>query len=155
MNKAVTRGFSFGLVSGIITTLGLVIGLHSGTHSRSVVLSGILVIAVADAMSDAFGVHMAEETQGLGKKEVWIATLSTFGAKFLFGLTFVVPIIVFALSTAIYISVAWGFGLIILFSVWIAVKKKENVWQVVAEHLLIAVAVIAATNFVGDLIAKF
>ncbi len=52
-------GFSFGLASGIITTLGLIVGLHSGTHSKKVVIGGILTIAIADAFSDALGIHLS------------------------------------------------------------------------------------------------
>ena len=39
-------------------TLGLMVGLHAGTHSMPAVLGGILTIAVADAMSDALGIHV-------------------------------------------------------------------------------------------------
>ena len=46
MRTGFKTGLSFGLTSGVITTLGLMIGLHSGTHSKTVVLGGILTIAV-------------------------------------------------------------------------------------------------------------
>ncbi|MGZ8381620.1 MAG: hypothetical protein ACXW4C_08190, partial [Nitrospira sp.] len=55
MKASFKTGLSFGLTSGVITTLGLMVGLHSGTHSRTVVIGGILTIAIADAMSDALG----------------------------------------------------------------------------------------------------
>jgi hypothetical protein len=65
-------GISFGLTSGIITTLGLIVGLHSGTHSRVVVLGGIMTIAVADSLSDALGIHIAQEfQQRFMTKQVW------------------------------------------------------------------------------------
>ena len=54
-------GLFFGATSGVITTIGLIVGLNSGTQSITAVLGGILVIAVADAMSDALGIHLAEE----------------------------------------------------------------------------------------------
>jgi hypothetical protein len=63
MKHSLKTGFSFGLTSGIITTLGLMVGLHSGTHSKFVVIGGILTIAVADAFSDALGIHVSEETE--------------------------------------------------------------------------------------------
>ena len=63
MKRAVTTGVSFGLTSGTITTLGLIVGLHAGTHSRLAVIGGILTIAVADALSDALGMHIAEESR--------------------------------------------------------------------------------------------
>jgi len=54
-------GLFFGATSGVITTLGLITGLNAGTRSITAVLGGILVIAVADSMSDALGIHLAEE----------------------------------------------------------------------------------------------
>ena len=59
MNKFSKKGFSFGLTSAVITTLGLITGLDSSTGSKIVVISGILTIALADAFSDALGMHMA------------------------------------------------------------------------------------------------
>jgi VIT1/CCC1 family predicted Fe2+/Mn2+ transporter len=78
METSVRKGFSFGLTSGIITTLGLMVGLHSSTHSRIAVIGGILAIAIADAFSDAIGMHISEESERKHKpKEIWRATFST------------------------------------------------------------------------------
>ncbi len=52
-NKGARTGVFFGATSGVITTVGLIAGLYAGTESVVAVLGGILVIAVADAMSDA------------------------------------------------------------------------------------------------------
>jgi len=89
MRTSLKIGFSFGLTSGVITTLGLMVGLHAGTHSMPAVLGGILTIAVADAMSDALGIHVAEESKNNGKAgEIWESTLATFAAKFVIAGTF-------------------------------------------------------------------
>ena len=97
-------GFSFGLTSGIITTLGLMVGLHSSTHSRLAVIGGILTIAVADALSDALGIHISEESENKhSHKEIWEATISTFLSKFIFTLTFIIPVLLFKLPTAIMV----------------------------------------------------
>jgi len=148
-------GFSFGLTSGIITTLGLMIGLNSGTHSRAVVIGGILTIAVADAFSDALGIHMSEESENRHSvREIWEATLATFVAKFVVALTFVVPILLFPLSTAIGLSVAWGLSLLSFFSFLMAREQKARAWKFILEHLLIALAVIFIAQLVGDLISQ-
>ena len=82
MNHPIKKGFSFGLTSGIITTLGLIVGLHSGTHSKLVIIGGVLVIAVADALSDALGIHISEESENKhSPREVWESTISTFLSK--------------------------------------------------------------------------
>lgn len=151
MKHSLKTGFSFGLTSGIITTLGLVVGLHSGTHSKSVIVGGILTIAVADAFSDALGIHVSEEAENKhSAKEIWESTLSTFFVKFVFAMTFILPILLFSLRTAIIISLAWGLSLLGIFSFYIAKEQKAKPWRVIAEHLLIVLVVINIAHFVGD-----
>ena len=94
MKTSFKTGLSFGLTSGVITTLGLMVGLHSGTHSRTVVIGGIVTIAIADAMSDALGIHVSEESKNSDPtRHVWEATVATFVAKFVIAMTFVVPVV--------------------------------------------------------------
>jgi len=156
MRKSILKGTTFGLTSGIITTLGLIVGLNSGTHSKLVVLGGILTIAIADAFSDALGIHISEESENTHTtKEIWAATLCTFASKFLFALQFVIPIMVFSLNTAIIASVVWGLFLIALLSYLIAKMQKVNPLKVIGEHVFITCIVIAATHYVGLFIASF
>ena len=150
MRHSLKVGFSFGLASGIITTLGLMVGLNSSTHSKSIVIGGILVIAIADALSDAMGIHMSEESENKHTpKEIWESTLATFLSKFVFALTFIVPILLFQLSTAIIVSIIWGLSLLSIFSFYIAREQKTNPLKVVIEHLIIALIVIIITHYVG------
>ncbi|MFH0928883.1 MAG: hypothetical protein V1818_00840 [Candidatus Aenigmatarchaeota archaeon] len=153
MKRALGTGFSFGLTSGIITTLGLMVGLHGSTGSSLVVIGGILTIAVADAFSDALGIHICQESQNHDAKEIWESTVSTFLSKFFFALTFLVPVMMLDIGTAILVSVAWGLLLIGVISFKIARGKKEAAWKVVGEHLLIALLVIVITHYVGDWVA--
>lgn len=151
MNHSVKTGFSFGTTSGIITTLGLMAGLHSGTHSELAVLGGILTIAVADAFSDALGMHISEESESVhSEKEIWQSTLSTFLAKFVVAMTFVIPVLLLDLSTAMWVSVVWGLLLLSVLNFNIARMQKVKPWRIVGEHLVIAVAVIIITHYVGD-----
>lgn len=139
------------MTSGVITTLGLIVGLNSGMHSKAVVLSGILVIAVADALSDALGIHISEESEAkYNKKQLWLSTGSTFFAKLIFTLTFAVPFLLLSLQTAIVVSLIWGFSLLGIFSVYLAKKQNESPWKVIAEHLVVALIVIAATYYIGE-----
>lgn len=151
MEHSVKMGFSFGLTSGVITTLGLIVGLHSSTHSSLVILGGIITIAVADAFSDALGIHISEESENKhSKREIWESTIATFLSKFVFAFTFIAPVLLFELSTAIIISVLWGLLLLGIFSYIIAKEQKEKPLLVIGEHLIIAIVVIIITHFVGD-----
>ena len=154
MKESFKTGISFGLTSGVITTLGRMVGLHSGTHSKPAVLGGILTIAIADAFSDALGIHVSEESENVHtKKQIWASTLSTFISKFIFALTFVIPVLVFEFPLAILVSVVWGLGALSVLSYKIATSQKTKPWRVIAEHLLIAFTVIVITHFVGDLVS--
>jgi VIT1/CCC1 family predicted Fe2+/Mn2+ transporter len=156
MKDSFKIGICFGLTSGIITTLGLMVGLHSGTHSALAVIGGVLTIAIADAFSDALGMHISQESEGhRTTKEVWESTSSTFFAKLVFALTFIIPVLLFynSLGTAMIISIAWGLLGIGILSFIIAEEKKKKVWNVITEHVGITLVVIVIAHFAGDLIA--
>ncbi len=156
MRAPLIKGFCFGLTSGIITTLGMIVGLNSGTHSRAIVLGGVLSIAIADSFSDALGIHISEESdKHKTEKEVWVATIATLVSKLLFSLTFVLPILLCDLEVAIKVSIVWGLSCLAVLSYYIARFQKTKPLRVIAEHLFIAILVIFATSYIGNLIAGF
>ncbi len=151
MRTALKIGFSFGLTSGVITTLGLMVGLHAGTHSKSVVLGGLLTIAVADAMSDALGIHIAEESKNHGNtNEIWESTLATFAAKFVIAATFAVPVLIMPLDLAVAASLVWGLALLAVLSYALARAQGVPPWKVIGEHVVIGLCVVAITHYLGD-----
>ena len=141
MKTSLKTGLSFGLTSGVITTLGLMVGLHSGSHSRAVVIGGIVTIAIADAMSDALGIHVSEESKNSGPtRQIWEATVATF----------VAPVVTRPLDQAIVISVLWGLLLLAVLSFFVARAQAIPPWKVIGEHLLIALCVVVIAHAVGD-----
>ncbi|HSN04491.1 MAG TPA: hypothetical protein VLS44_05875 [Nitrospira sp.] len=151
MKSSWKTGLSFGLTSGVITTLGLMVGLHSGTHSRAIVIGGILTIAIADAMSDALGIHLAEESKNSGPTvQIWEATIATFLAKFAIAMTFVIPVWVWPLDRAIAASAIWGLLLLAALSFFVARAQRVAPWKVIGEHMLIGLSVIVITHYLGD-----
>jgi len=151
MKHSFKIGFSFGLTSGVITTLGLIVGLHSGTHSKLAVIGGILTIAIADALSDALGIHISEESEGKHTtREIWEATAFTLMAKFLFAMTFTIPVLLLPLTTAIIASIIWGLFLLGVFSFYMAKEQEVKPWIVIVEHLIITLVVVTIAHCVGD-----
>ncbi len=156
MKHSIKKGVSFGLTSAIITTLGLMVGVHSGTRSRLAVIGSILVIAIADAFSDSLGIHISEESENIHTpKEIWESTLYTFLSKFIFGITFVIPVIIFELHLAIIIAGIWGILLLGVFSFYIAKNEGATPWKVISEHIFVALVVILITHYTGALIRNF
>lgn len=155
MEKALKTGLGFGLTSGVITTLGLMVGLYAGTNSKLAVMGGILTIAIADAFSDALGIHVSKEYEGqYSKTKIWKATISTLIFKFIFASLFIIPILALdELVIAILTNIALGLLTITVFSFVVAKKGQEL--KVMAEHLTIAALVVIATNYTGYWIKIF
>ena len=147
-------GLFFGATSGVITTIGLIVGLNSGTSSITAVLGGILVISVADAMSDALGIHLAEEADpNTDHAHVWAATIMTFVTKFVFSISFAVPLLLLPLTTAVAVSVVWGLLVIVILSYFLARSQKESPLYIIAEHLGIAILVLVFSHYIGVWVA--
>jgi len=148
-------GLFFGATSGVITTLGLITGLNAGTQSITAVLGGIFVIAVADSMSDALGIHLAEEADPATDHEhVWQATITTFLTKFVFALSFAVPLLLLPLGPAVIASISWGMLVIIVLSYFLARSQNESPWLIILEHLGIAILVVGLSHFIGVWVAN-
>lgn len=155
MKDSLKTGLCFGLTSGVITTLGLLVGLNASTHLKAVVIGGILTIAIADAFSDALGIHLAEESKSHNSEQhVWESTIATFLTKFFCALTFILPVLFFSLETAVIINIFWGLLLLSGLSFHIAKNSGTKPIKVISEHLAIAIVVIAITHILGDWINK-
>jgi VIT1/CCC1 family predicted Fe2+/Mn2+ transporter len=151
VDSGTRTGIYFGTTSGVITTLGVIIGLNAGTESLVAVVGGILVIAVADAMSDALGIHLAQESDSAtSDQQVWAATFATFLAKFLTALSFAIPFVLLPLTMAILISIVWGYLIISLLSYRLASEQGMKPLNVIAEHVAIATFVIVASHAIGS-----
>ena len=154
-------GVSFGLTSGVITALGMIVGLHSATSSRLAVAAGIIIMAIADGLADAAGLHISEESEqekGMAKhnsREIWLTTFFTFLSVAGFILTFSIPILIFPLNIAVFVAVGWGMLLLILLNICIAKIKKERPIKLIFEHVFLALFVIAVSYYIGDLIARW
>jgi VIT1/CCC1 family predicted Fe2+/Mn2+ transporter len=113
-----------------------------------------LTIAIADALSDAMGIHMAEESENKHTtEEVWESTFSTIFFKFIFSSIFILPVMLIELSKAIVISIMFGLYLLFVNSFVIAREQNANPWKIIGEHLIIAVLVIIATHYIGHFIS--
>jgi VIT1/CCC1 family predicted Fe2+/Mn2+ transporter len=156
MRTSLKTGLAFGITSGVITTLSIMVGLNAATSLRLAVIGGILTIAIADAFSDALSIHISQESSIKNThKQIWEATLSTFLAKLIVALTFLIPIFTFPLQTAIKINLAWGLLLIIAFNYYLAKSRNESPAKIITEHVAIAIVVITITHYVGKLIAMY
>lgn len=147
------------MTTAVITSLGMLVGLHSATSSKLAVIAGLVIMGIADGLSDAMSLHTVEEAElekGESKhtpREVWLTTFLAFISVFGFTLTFIIPVLIFSPKIAIIIDIVWGILLLITLNSYIAKIKKENPLRLISEHILLAMVVIAVSYWVGSLIS--
>jgi len=124
--------------------------LAAGSEIKSIVIAGILTIAIADSFSDALGIHISQESNIKNShKQVWESTIATFFTKFLFACTFIVPVLLLPLFWAVVISIVRGLATITFVSYKIAISQNKNPWHSIKEHVLITILVIFLTYLTG------
>lgn len=148
--------FSFGATAAIITNLALIAGLRTGEHAKASIIGGMLIIAIADNISDSVGIHVYQESECLEQHEVWLSTFTNFLTRLLVSFTFILLVAFLPMQAAVISSLAWGLLLLGYISYRIARDRGLNPYLAMLEHISIAIVVIAASNFFGRiLIAKF
>ena len=156
-----TISISFGLTTAVITSLGVMVGMHSATSSKLAVVAGIVVVAIADGLSDALSLHTSEEAEvenGNAKrtpKELWLTTLFTFITIAGFSLIFVIPILLFPFRTAVIIAITWGILLLTLLNLYIAKIRKDSPVKTIFEHILLTLLVVTISYCVGSIVNKW
>jgi len=143
------RTFSFGGTSGIVTSIGLIIGLGAATAPKSAIVSGLLIVALADNLSDSLSIHMYQEAEKLEERTALRTTVANFVVRLLFAFTFVLIVALLPASHAAIIALAWGFLLLGLLSYVLARVRGVNSLSEVGKHFTVAVVVIAVSRGVG------
>lgn len=145
---------SFGITSGILTTLGLMTGVNAATSSQLSVIAAIASIAVADSFSDAFGMYMSKVSERGNDNGAAIRyAAGTLAGKFIFPLTFIVPVFLFPLGIGIAIDLVWGGIALALLSAEQAIVSQASILRTVGRNLSLAVAIIILSMMVGSIVS--
>ena len=77
----------------------------------------------------------------------------TFVTKFVFSISFAIPLLLLPLGPAVVVSVAWGLLVIVLLSYFLAKSQGESPLSIIGEHLFIAVLVLVLSHYIGVWVA--
>ena len=150
------KNYIYGSTAAIITDISLIVGMGSAGTSKGPILCGLLTIALADNISDSLSIQMYQEADGVVKRLSWQTTALNFLARVLVCLSFAAVVLIFSVAHAIPVAVVWGILLVVLLSYWgTARARMDNRSRAlqIGKYLLIAVAVMVASRYVGILIA--
>jgi VIT1/CCC1 family predicted Fe2+/Mn2+ transporter len=151
--KTSPRHYSFGSTSAIVTSVGLIVGFHAADVPRSAVVSGLLIIALADNISDSLSIHIYQESEGLEARAAFRATLINFVARLVVSLTFVGIVLAAAPALTPMLSIGWGIVLLGAVTFGVARARRKSPWREMVKHILVALIVIGVSRLVGGWIA--
>ena len=144
--------YSLGSTAAIITSMALIAGLSRGASSKSSIIASLLIIAVADNISDSLSLHIYKESEGADRKEIGASTYGNFIARFLVVLTFVALVALLPAELAVILASVWGLALLTVLSYSIAKMKQTHPPTEIVWHLVVAVVVVLASSLLGRFI---
>jgi VIT1/CCC1 family predicted Fe2+/Mn2+ transporter len=150
MTKHHPYRYIFGMTAAIITNLGLIAGLYFSSDAKTNIIGSILIIALADNISDSLSIHIYQESERFEAKEVWISTFSNFMVRLLVSLFFVLIVVFLPLMIASIILIVFGLLLLSFISYIVAKRRGMNPYVSIAEHLVIAILVVVVSRFLGE-----
>jgi VIT1/CCC1 family predicted Fe2+/Mn2+ transporter len=144
---------SFGGTSAIVTSMGLILGLDAAGATQKAIVGALLIVAVADNLSDSLSVHIYQEAERLEKREAFISTVANFTARLLAALTFVVLVLALPAELTPAATIAWGLVLLALLTERIARARGAPIAKEVGKHLAVAGAVLVVSRVLGTWIS--
>ena len=148
------KEYSYGASSAVITSLAIIVGLSSVINAKITILTALFIIAIADNISDSFGIHIYQESSTASAKDVKRTTTSNFIARVIVSAAFILFILLLPITIAMILSIIFGLTVIAIISYRIAKIRKENGYKMIFRHLLLAIAVMAASFFLREIVAS-
>jgi vacuolar iron transporter family protein len=146
------RGISFGSPAAIVTSMALIVGLDAATLSKAAVVGALLIIGVADNLTDSLSVHIYQEAERLAERQAFKTTVRNFAARLIVSISFACVFFLFPPSAAIYASVLWGYFLLSGLSYLLAKARGAPPVPEIWKHDGVALAVILIAKVIGLLV---
>lgn len=143
------RKFSFGSPAAITTSMALIVGLDVATAVKATIVTSLLIIGIADNLTDSLSVHIYQESEGLPERGAFRTTVANFFARFFVTITFIIILLPLAPAMAIPACVIWGFVLLSVLSYFMAKSRDVNAVPEILKHGAVAFVVIAISTAIG------
>jgi VIT1/CCC1 family predicted Fe2+/Mn2+ transporter len=150
-----TRNFSYGGTAAIVTSMSLIVGFDTAAMAKATILTGLLVVAIADNLTDSLSIHLYQESERLESRIAFHATLSNFATRLGLSFSFVVLVLLLPPSAAVITSIVWGLSLLSVLTYLIARDYGRSPIPEIAKHLLTTLAVILISKAIAYFIVAW
>jgi VIT1/CCC1 family predicted Fe2+/Mn2+ transporter len=148
------RHFSYGGTAAIVTSMSLIVGFDVATVARTTLLTGLLIVALADNLTDSLAIHMYQESEQLDGRTAFDATVSNFATRLGLSLSFVALAAFLPRSATVIASIVWGLSLLSALTYVIARRSGRPPAPEIVKHLLTAVAVMLMSKAISHFIVE-
>jgi len=142
--------FSFGGTAAIVAGVALIVGLDAAALPKAAIVSSLLIVALADNLTDSLSIHVYQESERLDPRKAFLATITNFTARLLVSLSFVLLVLLLPTRAAVLAALAWGLLLLGLLSWIIARQRRVRPIPEIAKHLAVAAIVIFVAEAIGE-----
>lgn len=146
---------SYGGTAAIVTSMGLILGLDSATSSQRAIVSSLLIVALADNLTDSLSVHAYQEAERLESHQAFMATTANFVTRLITSLSFIALVIVTPRALLVVATGVWGFLLLTLLTYRLARARGANAGKEIVRHFAAAAAVVLISRLFGTWISGF
>jgi hypothetical protein len=144
-----TSRISYGGTAAVVTSMALIGGLGAADATKPVIVSALLIAALADNLTDALSIHMFQESERLPEQDAFRGTVSNFVTRLLLCISFAGLVGFFPLAHVAKIATTWGMLLLASLTYMVARERRAKPWLEVVKHLLMASAVIVVSGAIG------
>jgi len=149
------RAFSFGGTSAIVTSVGLIVGLGAATAAKATIVSGLLIVAIADNLTDSLSIHMYQEAEQLEEDAAFRTTVANFAMRLLVASTFVLITLAVPGGYTVIPTIAWGLLLLSALTYSLARARHVGPGREIVKHLAVATVVVAASYVIGTCLRQY
>jgi VIT1/CCC1 family predicted Fe2+/Mn2+ transporter len=143
------RKLSFGGSAAIVTGMALIVGLDAATVAKSAVVTGLLIIGIADNLTDSLSVHIYQESERLIERDAFRTTVANYFARLFVCIAFIAVLLLLPASSAIIVSLILGFALLSVLSYFLARARGVSTVSEILKHCAVAFAVITISRAIG------
>lgn len=144
-----TSRISYGGTAAIVTSTALISGLSAADATKPVMVSALLIAAIADNLTDALSIHIFQESEQLDEKNAFRGTITNFFTRLLLCISFVLLVGVFPFAHVAKVAIVWGILLLATLTYLVARERKVEPLSEVLKHLLVAAAIISVSIMIG------
>ena len=144
-----TSKISYGGTAAVVTSTAVISGLSAAGATKPVIVSALLIAALADNLADTLSIHIFQESEQLDQKDALTGTITNFFTRLLLCISFVPLVGLFPLPHVAEVSIVWGLLLLAILTYLVARERKVKTLPEILKHMVVAFVVITVSITTG------